>query len=117
MPSGDTPLSIDLGVGDARLIVPENVCVATGAELGMGKVRLFDSDSGGIDVDVIDERTAPADTTRLVVDASVGVGALHVVHDPNKLGFRDADFGRGFDRGFDRGGEPGNTACSDSGAR
>jgi phage shock protein PspC (stress-responsive transcriptional regulator) len=111
LPVGDTPLEIDVGVGEARLIVPENVCVATDAAVGMGAVQLFGRDSGGIDVDLVDEPAAPADTTRLVVDAAVGVGAVHVTHDPNGWGFRDADFGRGFD------GDAGNAACSDSGAR
>jgi phage shock protein PspC (stress-responsive transcriptional regulator) len=112
LPPGDTPVAIDLGVGEAQLIVPEDVCVVTDAEVGMGEVRVFDRDSDGIDVDVLDEPDAPADTTRLLVDATVGMGVLHVSHDPNDFGFRDAEFGRDF--GGD--GAPGNAACSGTGA-
>ena len=31
LPAGDVPVEIDLGIGEARLIVPEDVCVATDA--------------------------------------------------------------------------------------
>jgi phage shock protein PspC (stress-responsive transcriptional regulator) len=115
LPAGDSRLAIDLGVGEARLIVPEDVCVATDADVGVGVVRLFDRDSGGIDVDVFDEPVADPGTTRLMVNADVGLGALNVVHDPDELdgpGFR-----RDFDRDFeDSAAGENNAACLDTGA-
>lgn len=78
LPSGDVPLGIDLGVGDARLIVPDDVCVATDAQVGIGEVRTFDRHNEGIDVDVDDLPDASADTTRLLVKAEVGVGSLRI---------------------------------------
>ena len=78
LPGGDVPLRIDLGVGEARVIVPEDVCVATDAEVGIGEVRSFDRDNGGVDVNVEDLPLADAGTTRLLVMAEIGIGALRV---------------------------------------
>jgi phage shock protein PspC (stress-responsive transcriptional regulator) len=114
LPAGDTPLRIDLGVGEARLIVPEEVCVATDADVGVGAVRVFDRDSGGVDVDLVDEPDADPDTTRLMVNADVGLGALNVVHDPDEFD------GHGFRGDFDdfegSVAEENNAACLDTGA-
>jgi phage shock protein PspC (stress-responsive transcriptional regulator) len=78
LPSGDVPLGIDVGIGDARLIVPDDVCVATDAQVGIGEVRTFDRHNEGIDVDVEDLPDASADATRLLVKAEVGVGSLRI---------------------------------------
>jgi phage shock protein PspC (stress-responsive transcriptional regulator) len=78
LPSGDVPLGIDLGIGEARLIVPDDVCVATDAQVGIGEVRTFERHSDGVDVDVEDLPDASADTTRLLVKADVGVGSLRI---------------------------------------
>jgi phage shock protein PspC (stress-responsive transcriptional regulator) len=91
LPAGDVPVKIDLGIGEARLIVPDDVCVATDAEVGIGEARTFDRHNDGVDVDVDDLPDASSDTTRLLVKADVGVGSLRI--------------GRSFsDRNFDRGG-------------
>jgi phage shock protein PspC (stress-responsive transcriptional regulator) len=115
LPAGDRPLELDVGVGEARLIVPQDVCVATEARVGLGAVRVFERDGGGVDVDVVDEQNARPDTTRLLVDADIGVGALNVVHDPFEAD--DHDFDRDFDDDFDAAfvGD-GNAACTGTGA-
>ena len=78
LPAGDTPLEIDLGSGSGALIVPDDVCVATTPTSGVGAVTAFDTDNGGVDVDFQDSRDAPPETSRLVVDADLGVGELLV---------------------------------------
>jgi phage shock protein PspC (stress-responsive transcriptional regulator) len=93
---GDHRLKMDLGVGEAQLIVPRDVCVSTGSHLGIGGVQVFDRDTGGIDVEWQDERRAPAGTPRVVVDADIDIGAFTVHHEG--------------DHGWDR--EPGNEACA-----
>jgi phage shock protein PspC (stress-responsive transcriptional regulator) len=98
LPAGDTPLRLDVGLGAAQLLVPEDVCVVTRADVGMGGVALFDRQGGGIDVQWRDEPSAPAGTARLVVDADIGLGALEVGHDEATLGFED---GRGGDWDWD----------------
>jgi phage shock protein PspC (stress-responsive transcriptional regulator) len=114
LPAGDRPLELDVGVGEARLVVPEDVCVATDAEVGAGVVRVFEHDSGGLDVDVLDEPQADSDTTRLVVSADIGVGALNVVNDRDEL---ERGFGRNFDEDFeDSFAADGNAACTETAA-
>jgi phage shock protein PspC (stress-responsive transcriptional regulator) len=93
---GDHAIKLRLGVGEAQLVVPRNVCVSTDTHLGIGGVQIFDRDGGGVDVDRQDERRAPASTPRVVVDANVGLGAFTVHHTE--------------DHGWNR--EPGNEACA-----
>jgi len=93
---GDHRLKVKLGVGEAQLLVPRDVCVSTDSHFGIGGVQVFNRDAGGIDVDWQDERRAPEGTPRVVVDANVGIGAFTVHHEG--------------DRGWNR--EPGNEACA-----
>lgn len=116
LPAGDVPVELDLGIGEARLIVPEDVCVATSADVGMGNVSVFGRDNSGIDVDFEDAADAAPDTTRVILDAEVGVGEVRV-HDPSsELRFRDDGFGPFHDRGPDTEGG-GNSACAGTGER
>jgi phage shock protein PspC (stress-responsive transcriptional regulator) len=108
LPSGDVPLGIDLGIGEARLIVPDDVCVATDAQVGIGEVRTFERHSDGVDVDVEDLPDASADTTRLLVKADVGVGSLRIGKSSPDLNF---DRG-GFDFGPDQDELGRNEACA-----
>ena len=105
LPPGEHKLKIDLGVGQAAVDVPRDVCVATDAHVGAGYARVFDRDSGGLDMDWGTAPPSKPSVPRLVLDAHVGMGALEVVHDPG-----DVD---GFDRYGDRGlGGGGNDACN-----
>jgi phage shock protein PspC (stress-responsive transcriptional regulator) len=110
LPPGDVPLVVDLGVGDARVVVPDDVCVATDAHVRVGEVRTFERSNDGVDVDLEDRPDAPAGVTRLLVKANVGVGSLRV----GRSG-ADLDLDRG---SFDFGpppipDEPGrNSACA-----
>ena len=78
LPKGDVPLKIDIGVGDARVLIPNGVCVATDARVGMGNVDVLGNDHGGVDVDYEDVPSAPETTTRLLLKANVGIGELKV---------------------------------------
>jgi phage shock protein PspC (stress-responsive transcriptional regulator) len=78
LPPGDVPLQVDLGIGEARVIVPEDVCVATDAQVGIGEVRSFDRHNEGIDVDFDDLPDARPTATRLLVNADVGIGSLRI---------------------------------------
>jgi phage shock protein PspC (stress-responsive transcriptional regulator) len=109
LPAGDHRMNIGVGTGHALVLVPDDVCVATKASIGMGAVQVFDRDGGGIDVSWTDGRRAPAGTARLVVDGDVGLGFLEVHHsDPgNDRGHgRFADFNPTRER---------NTACATKG--
>ena len=60
LPAGDRRLKIGIGTGHALVLVPDDVCVASTATVGMGGVSVFERDGGGIDVDWNDSRRAPA---------------------------------------------------------
>ena len=99
---GDHRLRIDVGMGEAWVVVPSDVCVSSRADIGAGEVVAFDREIGGVDVDWEDSRRAPAGTARLVLDGDIGLGALHVSHqDPDT---HDRGFGRELRA-------PGNEAC------
>jgi phage shock protein PspC (stress-responsive transcriptional regulator) len=100
LPAGDHPLKVRIGAGHALVIVPEDVCVASRAEVGMGGVAVFDRDGGGIDVGWKDARQAPKNTPRIVLDGDVGLGLLEVRHTRN--------------HGWDTQSDERNSACSTS---
>jgi phage shock protein PspC (stress-responsive transcriptional regulator) len=114
LPPGDTPLRTEVGLGEIRVIVPEDVCVASSAEIGAGEVVVFDRRNDGLDVDWVDNREAPRGASRLVLDAQIGAGALQVSHDD-----RDPDR-HAFDRFGERSEgrfEEENTGCVGTGRR
>jgi phage shock protein PspC (stress-responsive transcriptional regulator) len=115
LPAGDVPLELDLGVGEARVVVPDDVCVATSADIGIGNVSLFGRDNGGIDVNFEDLPDAAPDVTRLMLDAEIGIGEVRVQDPEPEFEFRDRDFGP-FDG--EVGGSPNdNAACQATGER
>ena len=116
LPSGDTHVNFDLGIGGARLIVPEDVCVASVADIGIGAVDVFGRDNGGVDFDWDDRPEAAAGKSRVVVNADVGVGALLVRHDRTDDFDRGRRFGEGphSDGDDDLENELGNTGCQET---
>ena len=100
LPPGRTPLKLDMGIGSVRMVVPDDVCVASNVRVGAGYARVLDRDSGGLDVDW---RQSPIDNLgvkRLVIDGDVGIGELQVVN--NRSGFSDWEGHSRFDDNFDR---------------
>jgi phage shock protein PspC (stress-responsive transcriptional regulator) len=95
LPPGDTPIELDLGVGEARVIVPRDVCVATDAHVGVGELRTFQRNNEGIDVDLEDLPDARPRVTRVLLKADLGVGSLRIGHSGSDLDVdhRDFDFG------------------------
>jgi phage shock protein PspC (stress-responsive transcriptional regulator) len=106
LPNGDTPLRMKVGLGDALLLVPRDVCVASKATVGAGGVDFFDDDDGGLDVDFERRPEAGQSGKRVVVDADVGMGAFEVRH--NRYDRFDHRFGRYHD---DAEQDP-NTGCA-----
>lgn len=119
LPPGDTPLAMDIGMGEATLIVPAKVCVATTASVGMGNVSAFGRDHGGVDVEFEDLPSADPDKSRVVVNADVGFGEFRVAHEPidDRGPFRGGDFRFDGPPVFDRVGDDplGNVGCAGSG--
>lgn len=93
LPKGDVPLDLNVGIGEARVIVPDDVCVATDADVGVGNVHTFGRDHGGVDVNYEDAPAADPTATRLLLHGDVGVGELRVHDSREELYFGDNDFG------------------------
>jgi phage shock protein PspC (stress-responsive transcriptional regulator) len=81
-PAGTTRLRLRLGVGEAVVLVPRNVCVATSASIGGGYVGALENRNGGLDVNWSERLVPPPGTPRLLVQGSVGLGALLVADHP-----------------------------------
>lgn len=93
LPGGDVPLDLDVGIGQARLIVPDDVCVATDADVGVGHVSVLGHDRGGVDVDLEDAPVAEPATTRLLLKADVGMGEVRVHDSRGEFFYDEGDFG------------------------
>ena len=100
LPAGRTPLELNMGIGSVRVLVPEDVCVASDVRVGAGYARVFDRDSAGLDVDWRQIPSEREGAKRLVIDGNIGVGELQVVH--NATEFHDGGHGpnRPFNDGF-----------------
>ena len=108
LPAGDHPLTLDVGIGEAVLLVDEDVCVASRASVGMGVVDVFGRNNDGIDVTWLDTPRAAAGNARVLVDADVGVGALTVRH-ARGVGWQDRHENWGHDAVDEDAGA--NTGC------
>jgi phage shock protein PspC (stress-responsive transcriptional regulator) len=79
VPPGDTTVKVDVGVGSARVYLPDaEICAGLQANVGIGQASLYDHHNGGVDVEFQDLPDAPATTPRLHIDGDVGVGTLVV---------------------------------------
>ena len=105
-------VNVGLGMGEAVVVVPRNVCVETHATVGAGLARALDRADGGMDVEVGDRVPSPRGVPRVVVNADLGMGQLQVVNDPEAAwrGGHRGMRGRG-DR--DRGGRDGGPPWSE----
>jgi hypothetical protein len=93
LPKGDVPLDLDVGIGEARVIVPDDVCVATDVDVGAGNISVFGRDHGGVDIAYEDAPTAKPTATRLLVHGDVGLGELRVHDSRGEFFFRNDDYG------------------------
>jgi phage shock protein PspC (stress-responsive transcriptional regulator) len=87
LPPGDHPLKLKVGLGQAVLVVSNDVCVATKAHVGIGNVQSFDTSHGGVDVDWDNQPSTAGTNPRVVLDADVGMGEVLISHT------RDREFG------------------------
>ena len=79
-------LKLKLGVGDAVVVVPENVCVENHLQIGAGAMDVLGTEQDGLDVDN-PTVPAPSSAPRLRLDGDVGIGALEVVRHPDARTF------------------------------
>jgi phage shock protein PspC (stress-responsive transcriptional regulator) len=78
LPPGETEVRVSLGMGEARVRVPSNVCVSTTAEILAGAADIPDRVDEGTNLDIDQHARAIAGRPRLLVTADVGVGHLQI---------------------------------------
>lgn len=78
VPGTTTELDVHLGIGEARVLLPDDVTVRIDGRAGAGEVTLPGGTSDGTDVDRAETLTASAGAPVLVLDADVGLGDLTV---------------------------------------
>ena len=75
LPVGETHLSTSVDVGDLRVVVPEDAALRVHGEAQVGQVEILGQSEDGRNVESeLDEQGSRV----LVLDADVGVGAVHV---------------------------------------
>lgn len=86
---GDHRVHLKVGLGQAEVLVPSNVCVSSTAHIAGGGTTIFDHDSGGTYHDWQDIRTAQAGKAHLTVDADIGFGELRIEPGPHTTGTQE----------------------------
>jgi len=78
LPAGRTDVHVQVGVGHTIVRVPEDACVSSDVEMGIGDAQVLDRRSDGVDVAFVQSAAPTAGAPQLHVDADIGVGALEV---------------------------------------
>ena len=77
---GNTEIEVEMGMGEVRVIVPEDVCVSWKADVGAGVVEVFDRENGGVEFDWTQTARNEGDSPELVIDADIDFGAIEIGH-------------------------------------
>jgi phage shock protein PspC (stress-responsive transcriptional regulator) len=105
-----TTLALDVGLGEAVLYVPEEACVSSDVQIGVGASDVFDRDNDGVDVSYVEDSPAPAGRPKLHIVADVGVGVIEVVREGFVRDQFRGDHSFNSDRSF--GLDDGGTRCA-----
>jgi phage shock protein PspC (stress-responsive transcriptional regulator) len=87
--AGDHRVHLKLGLGQAEVLVPPNVCVSSTAHISLGGTEVFADDSGGSYHDWQELRRAQRGNPHLTVDADIGVGQLRIEPDRDVTGTQE----------------------------
>lgn len=86
---GDHRVHLKVGLGQAEVLVPSNVCVSSTAHISGGGTTIFDRSTGGTYHEWQDIRRAAPDSARLTVDADIGFGELRIEPGPGVTGTQE----------------------------
>jgi hypothetical protein len=78
LPPGRTDVALDVGFGAVTVYVPDDLCVTSDFQAGMGSIDLLGRHHEGLDVAVAAGAGAPAGEPELHLDADVAIGELKV---------------------------------------
>ena len=76
--AGDTDVDANVGIGELRVIVPEDVALEVDASASAGKVTVFGRSESGIDADLSESIPPRGSDRTLRIDAHVGLGDVIV---------------------------------------
>jgi phage shock protein PspC (stress-responsive transcriptional regulator) len=82
---GTHRIHLKLGVGQAEVLAPSNVCVSSTAQVAAGATTVFDRETGGVDHDWQDLHRVPEGTPQLIVDGDIGFGQLRIEPGPEPV--------------------------------
>ena len=85
LPPGTTKVHLETGIGHTVVRVPEDACVSSDVQLGVGHAQVLDRSSDGLDVDFEQAAATTTDRPRLEIDSDLGIGALEVVRGDDPL--------------------------------
>lgn len=77
VPAGGTEVSLRVGIGEARVLVPAGVCASIDGDIGVGAADIPQRYKEGSDITIDEPRK------QLVIKADIGVGHLQVDRDRN----------------------------------
>jgi phage shock protein PspC (stress-responsive transcriptional regulator) len=81
-PAGDTHLKADVGLGDIRIVVPNDVSVHVDGNADVGQVEVFDQIADGRHSALTNTSVVGKGDHLLLIDAHVGAGRIDVEHAP-----------------------------------
>jgi predicted membrane protein len=85
LPPGTTKVKLENGIGHTVVRVPEDACVSSDVQLGVGHAQVLDRSSDGLDVSFEQASSTTTDRPRLELDSQLGIGALEVVRGDDPL--------------------------------
>src|SRR3954452_1778575 len=89
LPPGRTDVKLRVGVGSAKVRIPEGMCVTTDASIGAGATDLPDRATHGFDLAVAEAAAPREGCPVLHVEGHVGLAYLQVDRDASGSGKRD----------------------------
>lgn len=81
-------LDLDVGMGHAVVYVPDSVCVGARSDIGAGHADVLGREATGADVEHDVPRVPVAGGPALRLDVHLGIGAIEVLHRPEREGRR-----------------------------
>jgi phage shock protein PspC (stress-responsive transcriptional regulator) len=76
--AGETEVDANVGIGELRVIVPDDVAVDVDASASAGEVIVFGRSESGVDAELSRSTIAPESERTLLIDAHVGLGEVVV---------------------------------------
>jgi phage shock protein PspC (stress-responsive transcriptional regulator) len=76
--AGDTEVDANVGIGELRVIVPDDVSVDVDASASAGEVTVFGRSESDVDADLSEKIGVPGSDRTLRIDAHVGLGDVIV---------------------------------------